>query len=236
MDVMRGRKGAFLDAVSRMWRKWGPSFILPLAFFCMFRTAVAETRWVPTGSMKPTILEGDVVLVDNTAYALRIPFTSVRLAEWGTPRRGDLVTFPNPVDEVLYVKRVVGVPGDVVALRRGRFWLNGSPVPVEPREAGPFADALVDEPPGQAFAWEFLPARPHALMTWERGGPDFGPVQVPNGFFFVMGDHRSNSFDSRYWGFLDERRVWGRVFRIGISVDPERWFLPRWGRCFDRLD
>lgn len=227
---------SFLRALGRFWKGWGRSFVMPLALFCLFRSAVAETRWVPSGSMKPTILEGDLVLVDNTAFALRIPFTSTRLAEWADPRRGDIVTFPNPVDERLFVKRVVGVPGDVVALRGGRLWLNGAPVPVEGVEEGRFAPALAGEPAGQAFRQELLPGRPHPLMTWEGPGPDFGPVRVPAGSLFVMGDHRNRSWDSRSWGFLDARRVWGRALRVGVSVDPSRWFLPRWERFFDLLD
>ncbi len=91
----------------------------------VFRSAIADWNQVPSGSMKPSILVGDRIVVDKLAYDLRIPFTLTRIARWGEPNRGDVVTFPSPRDETLYVKRVIGIPGDTVELRHNRLFING---------------------------------------------------------------------------------------------------------------
>ena len=116
------------DKLKRFWRDWR-SFFLFVAVMLVFRSAVADWNQVPSCSMKPSILVGDRIVVDKLAYDLRVPFTLTRIADWSAPKRGDVVTFPNPIDERLYVKRVIGLPGDEIQMRSGVLHINGKAVP-----------------------------------------------------------------------------------------------------------
>ena len=109
---------------TRPWQGWR-GFFLFIAIMLVFRSAIADWNQVPSGSMKPSILVGDRIVVDKLAYDLRVPFTLRRLARWAEPRRGDVVTFPSPIDERLNVKRILGLPGDVVELRDNHLVING---------------------------------------------------------------------------------------------------------------
>lgn len=189
------------------------------------RSVFADWNPVPTGSMKPTIQEGDVVWVNKLAYDLKVPFTTHHLAEWAEPGRGEVVVFFEPVHETRYVKRVVGLPGDVVELRDNRLILNGTPVDWELSKSG----ATQGE--------EQLGEHRHAVMTI----PDkpamrtFGPTRIPEGHYFVMGDNRDNSLDSRFIGPIARERIIGRVSGVLVSGDPEHHYLPRWDRWVTAL-
>jgi signal peptidase I len=189
------------------------------------RSVLADWNPVPTGSMKPTIQEGDVVWVNKLAYDLKVPFTTHHLAEWATPRRGEVVVFFEPVHETRYVKRVVGLPGDVVELRDNHLVLNGSPVEWEMNDAG----ATRGE--------EQLGEHRHAVMTLpdKPAMRSFGPTRIPDGHYFVMGDNRDNSLDSRYIGPIARERIIGRVSGVLVSGDPEHHYLPRWDRWVTAL-
>ena len=184
------------------------------------RSVLADWNPVPTGSMKPTIQEGDVVWVNKLAYDLKVPFTTWHLAEWSEPRRGEVVVFFEPVHDSRYVKRVVGLPGDVVELRENQLLLNGTPVYWERNDA----DAT--------HAEEQLGEHQHAVMTLpERPAMrSFGPTRVPEGHYFMMGDNRDNSLDSRYLGPISRKRIIGRVTGVLVSGDPEHHYLPRFNR------
>lgn len=202
------------------------------------RSALADWNDVPTGSMKPTILEGDRVWVNKLAYDLKVPFTTWHIAEWGNPARGDVVVFFSPKDETRLVKRVIGLPGDVVELRQDRLFINGQSVAYEA-----LADDIrnrIGEPEKSAhqFAREVLVGKPHAVMSAPSvpAPRDFGPYTVPAGSYFMMGDNRSNSLDSRFWGSVERSRIVGRVSGIALSVDPSRHYAPRWDRFFETLD
>ena len=107
----------------RIWREWR-GFVLFIICMFLFRSAIADWNQVPSSSMRPSILDGDRIVVDKMAYDLRVPFTLVRMVQWGHPQRGDIVTFPSPLDEELFVKRVIGIPGDTVQLRNNRLEIN----------------------------------------------------------------------------------------------------------------
>ena len=202
------------------------------------RSALADWNDVPTGSMKPTILEGDRVWVNKLAYDLKVPFTTWHLAEWASPARGDVVVFFSPKDEMRLVKRVVGLPGDVVELRRDRLFINGRPVGYEPLAEDIRNRIEAPERAVHEFGRELLSEKPHAVMSAPsiQAPRDFGPFTVPVGGYFMMGDNRSNSYDSRFWGAVERRRIVGRVSTVALSVDPKRHYAPRWERFFEPLD
>ena len=213
-----------------------PLLIVALVIFSV-RSSLADWNDVPTGSMKPTIVEGDRVYVNKLAYDLKVPFTTRHLAEWGNPSRGDIVVFYSPYDEQRLVKRVIGMPGDTLELRNDVLHLNGQKVQYDP--IGEPASQLPPlEQPSQVFAREALPGHPHkvAAIPAIPARRDFGPFTVPEGQYFMMGDNRDNSFDSRYYGCVERRRILGRATTVVLSIDRQHHWLPRWHRFFSSLD
>lgn len=225
------------------WREWR-GFVLFIAAMLLFRAAVADWNQVPSGSMLPSILVGDRILVDKLAYDLRLPFTLFRIARWADPARGDVVTFRSPEDERLLVKRVVGVPGDTVSLAANRLTVNGVEadyLPVEP--AGTALPASALPATGYSFYRERILGRSHGVMLRDEpviasvGEPprDFAPVQVPDGQYLVLGDNRDNSRDSRAIGFIARGRIVGKATRVVFSLDYDQYYAPRMDRFLARL-
>lgn len=223
-------------------RKWlrqelRPLLVTVLVIFAV-RSSFADWNDVPTGSMKPTILEGDRVFVNKLAYDLKVPFTTLHIAEWGAPRRGDIVVFYSPKDGTRLVKRTVGLPGDVIELRHDQLIINGKAVDYKP-----IADELLhDVAPGDRansqYSTEGLPGRSHlvAAIPALPAMRDFGPYRVPEGTYFMMGDNRDNSFDSRYFGAVKRDRILGRTTTVVASLDRSHYWKPRWDRFFSSLD
>jgi signal peptidase I len=201
------------------------------------RSAVADWNDVPTGSMKPTIVEGDRIFVNKLAYDLKVPLVDRPLLVWGDPKRDDIVVFRSPTDESLFVKRVIGVPGDCIELRDNRLFINGEPAVYEPLEPTTLHQLPLQDRVGHGLATESVDGRTHAVMTTpgQPGPENFGPVVVPRGQYFMMGDNRDNSLDSRFFGFVARERVLGRATAVVLSLDPERHLSPRWHRFFHGL-
>ena len=223
---------------SRWWKQEiRPLLILALVLFSI-RSSLADWNVVPSGSMQPTILVGDRVLVNKLAYDLKVPFTTWHVAEWSNPQRGDIVVFFSPKDGTRMVKRVIGLPGDTIESRNGRLFINDQAVDyttLEPAVSGQLADA---ERAHGIFATEQLPAHPHAVMAI-KGVPamrTFGPVHVSADHYFMMGDNRDNSFDSRYFGTVPRRQIVGRTSSVVLSLDKSNYWLPRWSRTCSSLD
>ncbi len=219
------------------WREWVKPLLVILVVCGSFRSAVADWNDVPTGSMKPSIVEGDRIFVNKLAYGLRIPFTSWQLIERDGPQRGDIVVFFAPEDGIRMVKRVIGLPGDRIELRKNRVSVNGEPAVYEPLD-----DDIIEIIPPQSryrhrFAGEQLGGRSHPMMITPRSTSrrTYGPIEVPAGAYFVMGDNRDNSRDSRWLGCIQRERIVGRATGVVFSVDPDRYYLPRWGRFFQSL-
>ncbi|MDX1382585.1 MAG: signal peptidase I [Thermoanaerobaculia bacterium] len=220
-----------------LWREWVRPFILILVVMGTFRSAVADWNHVPTGSMKPTILVGDRIFVNKLAYDLRVPFTRLRLATWSEPARGDLVVFFSPADGKRLVKRVVGLPGDRVAMEENRLTVNGEPVTYEPLDSRIISELDDDDRRGRAFRQEQLGDHAHPVM-WASLRPSrdtFAEIEVAGDHYFVMGDNRDESFDSRWFGVVPGQLIVGRATGVAISVDPDRYDLPRWNRFFSGL-
>lgn len=203
-------------------------FIVFLLGFALLRTAVADWNPIPSASMRPTLLEGDVVLVNRLAYDLKVPLTDISLATLGEPQRGDVVTLTSPASGVRLIKRIVGLPGDRIELRDGRLVLNG--------EAAQYLDAHShgEEPvPGWVVAatraTERVAGVAHAVQFLPVSGArrDFGPVVVPDGHYFLMGDNRDNSEDSRVIGAVPRSALIGRAHRVVVSADILDWWQPR---------
>lgn len=222
--------------LTRWWTEWLRSVLLIVLIITSFRSAVADWNDVPTGSMKPTIFEGDRIVVNKLAYDLKIPFTTRRLFTWSDPARGDIVVLYSPVDSKRLVKRVVGIPGDTVSMIEDRLIVNNEAVSYAP----PPPELVTGPTPGgegKLIASENLGDRPHAVMIphGSHCRPTFAPVKVPLDAYFLMGDNRDESFDSRYFGPVLRGRIVGRATAVAASVDPERHYRPRWDRFFREL-
>jgi len=222
----------------RVWREWR-GFILFVLVMLVFRSAIADWNQVPTGSMKPSIYVGDRILVDKLAYDLRIPFTLHRIVSWDEPHRGDVITFESPEDQRLLVKRVIGVPGDVVTLQDNVLSINGETASYQNIDP----DELLDLPVAATGRYQFLREK---LLGSERRimlhdghyaseASNFGPVQVPPGMYLVLGDNRDNSRDSRFIGFVSRELVLGRAKRVAFSLDYDNYYRPRMDRFFTAL-
>ena len=206
-------------------------FILFLCLFGVFRTAVADWNPIPSSSMRPNLLEGDVVFVNRLAYDLKVPLTNSILAHTGEPRRGDVVTFDSPQDGTRLIKRLVAVPGDVVELRNERLVINGQEAqwgPVETvveaiGEARVPALRVREQIDGKTRQVQFVPQ----IRTPMR---NFGPVTVPAGQYLMLGDNRDNSADSRYIGFVPRDHLIGRAERVLVSADTLGNWMPRFDR------
>jgi signal peptidase I len=202
-------------------------FLMFMLLFGVFRTAVADWNPIPSGSMRPNLLEGDVVFVNRLAYNVKVPLTDVVIARTGEPRRGDVVTFASPRDGTRLIKRVLALPGDRVEMRNERLVINGvesqyalEEVVQEPTAEGKM-DALrmMEVVDGRRHRIQVLPQRPVAR--------DFGPVMVPLDAYLMLGDNRDNSADSRYIGFVPRHLLIGRAEGILVSADYGGSWMPR---------
>ncbi len=219
------------------WRKEiRPLLVLALVVFAI-RSSLADWNDVPTGSMKPTILEGDRVYVNKLAYDLKVPFTTWHVAEWSNPRRGDIVVFYSPHDGQRLVKRVIGLPGDPIELKDNVLLVNGETVQYQPIAQTALRDVSSKDLASHVFATEDLPGRTHAVAAFPavNARRNFGPFRVPDTQYFMMGDNRDDSFDSRYWGTVERSRILGRATGIALSFDRENYWFPRWHRFFTSL-
>lgn len=221
----------------KKWIRDNRGLLMLLVLFGLFRTACADWNPIPSGSMRPSLLEGDVVLVNRLAYSVKVPLTDVVLARTGEPRRGDIATFSSPRNGMRLIKRVIALPGDIVAMHDKRLTINGEGVDyrdpafrLEPLGGGRMTVAEDREEilAGRHYEIQWLPERP--------AGPDFGPVTVPPDQYLMLGDNRDNSADSRYFGFVPRELLIGRAVAILASADILDSWLPRFDRFGKRLD
>ena len=217
-------------------KEWVKPIVIVLAIVGSFRSSFADWNDVPTGSMKPTILEGERIFVNKLAYDLKVPFTTRHLSEWADPVRGDVAVFFSPKDGTRLVKRVIGLPGDWVEMRNDVLHLNGVAQRYTIRDAQPFQrDIFEDQHP--VIAVEHLDACDHYVMALPGRAAlrTFGPYQVPAGHYFMMGDSRDNSNDSRFYGPVPRAQVVGRASAVILSFDTSRFLLPRLKRMVQPL-
>jgi signal peptidase I len=204
--------------IMKIWKK-NRSLAVFLLLMFVFRSSIADWNVVPTGSMKPTILEGDRILVNKMAYDVRIPFTHIPLLKIADPRRGDIVVFDSEASDKRLVKRVVGVPGDRVQLLNNILYINGRRLAYQDiRFTGDSADRI-----------EYLPSAAYRIRIKAGGSPlsSFRTVSVPAGYYLVLGDNRDNSADSRVIGLIPRDEIVGRSNMVVMSLDYENYYLPR---------
>jgi signal peptidase I len=199
-SIPSGRKGYFRDFVETV--------VTAVLLALVLRAFVVQTFRIPSGSMEDTLLVGDFLIVNKFIYGIKVPFTDTRLPGIREPERGDVIVFeyPNPDPRARrenYVKRCIGVPGDVVELKNNVLYVNGERIE---------EDYVKLKPPTPRWA-------------------DYGPIKVPEGNLFMMGDNRNWSADSRDWGFLDMGRIKGKAVMIYWSWDASL-ARPRFGRLF----
>jgi signal peptidase I len=221
--------------LSRLWRD-NRKLIAFLALMVLFRSAIADWNVVPSGSMLPTIREGDRIFVDKMAYDLRVPFTHIAIAHLHDPQRGDIVTIDSSAAHELIVKRLIGLPGDVVAMRDNVLYIDGKRADYQPVDmTGVAGDAAS---PGEYLDERFGPVSHVVRLSVLAPSPrrSFGPVVVPKGEYLMLGDNRDDSADSRYFGFFPRQELMGRTRRVAYSLDPDRHDLPRIARFGAALD
>ncbi|MFT0534180.1 signal peptidase I [Castellaniella hirudinis] len=214
------------------WVEYCVSFFPVILFVFVLRSFVVEPFRIPSGSMLPTLENGDLILVNKFQYGIRLPVVDRKIIPLGVPQRGDVVVFRYPVDpDVDYIKRVVGLPGDVVEYRDKVLSINGQVVPHA-------RDGDYYEPDRANYVGQYqeqLGAVSHRILLNVNAPQDIMPITrfpdfkactyfsdgvrctVPEGHYFMMGDNRDNSLDSRYWGFVPDRYLVGRAFFVWMN-------------------
>lgn len=189
------------------FREYAEALIVALALAMFIRTFFVQAFKIPSESMLPTLLVGDHLLVNKLLYGVRVPIVGTRFLSFFEPERGDIIVFVYPEDrDKDFIKRIVGVPGDVIEVRKKQLYRNGKPVD---RSSEPYAQYTSGLEPGVR--------------------DNFGPVTVPEGHVFVMGDNRDRSFDSRFWGFVPYEDIKGKAMVLYWSWDSDNTTL-RWRR------
>jgi signal peptidase I len=225
------------DRLREQWLEWRATILFIVLVVIPVKSAFADWNWVPSGSMNPTILEGDLVYVNKAAYDLRFPLTLYRLARWDNPARGDIIVFFSPEDKTRLVKRVVGVPGDVLELRDQTLFLNGKALDYAPLSSERTADLMKALKDRAIFAQEDLAGVKHSVMAIPgiQAMRSFETLTVPDGHYFVMGDNRDVSKDSRYFGFVPRREIVGQAKGVILSFNKLDKYQPRFRRFFRSL-
>ncbi|MCK4547643.1 MAG: signal peptidase I [Candidatus Eisenbacteria sp.] len=194
------KKGQAPKGKKSLVREYAEVIVVSLVLAFFVRAMVVQAFRIPTGSMEETLLIGDYLLVNKFLYGARIPFLSARLPAIRSPHRGDIIVFRSPTQNKDFIKRCVATGGEIIELRDNVVYIDGEPL--------------------EEFYTHFV-GRPH------KG--NFGPVKVPKGYVFVLGDNRNNSQDSRYWGMLDIERIKGKAMVLYFSWNAKKHW-PRWAR------
>jgi len=220
------------------WIEYSKSFFPVILVVFLVRSFLVEPFKIPSGSMIPTLLVGDFILVNKFTYGIRLPVINLKVIALNDPQRGEVMVFRYPEDPSLdYIKRVVGLPGDEVVYNNKQLFINGTPVPLKPDGLYPYVEGSLSLVTADRYL-EDLGSHDHTIIV----NPQTPPVQlggvrqfpyrdrcvyndegfrckVPPGHYFMMGDNRDSSSDSRYWGFVPERNIVGKAFMIWWNFD-----------------
>ncbi|GAB2683871.1 signal peptidase I [Aliiglaciecola aliphaticivorans] len=196
---------------------WG--FILFICLMFASRSSLADWYHVPSGSMLPTIEVGDRILVNKMAYRIELPFTDIPLVQTGSPERGDIVTINSIAAQERLVKRIVGLPGDQISMLNNQLIINGQRIQyAKARQSHFYTEDLL----GVNHLVQFESV-PHSKDS-------FANMEIPQGYYFVMGDNRNNSRDSRYFGFVSAQELQGKATKVIASLDKDNYYLPKANR------
>ncbi len=240
IDVLLFKRSRAKDAREPMLVEYARSFFPVILIVFGLRSFLVEPFKIPSGSMMPTLLIGDFILVNKYTYGIRLPVINRKVVQLNDPQRGDVVVFRYPADPGLdYIKRVIGVPGDLVEYRDKQLSVNGEPVPTRQEGTYSYVGNGLNYVTAMVYR-ETLNSEGHVMMT-EPGKPSVFPPQVvdfpfrencsynadgdgfacrvPAGQYFVMGDNRDASNDSRYWGFVPDANIVGKAFFIWMNFD-----------------
>ncbi|HEY8568968.1 signal peptidase I [Microbulbifer sp.] len=216
--LARGRKALAAKGQSQpepVLVEYSKSFFPVLAIVFVLRSFLVEPFQIPSASMDPTLEVGDFILVNKFSYGLRLPVSRTKVVDIGEPKRGDvMVFFPPHMNDTYYIKRVIGLPGDEIRVVNNQLYINGEPVPQEFIRS----DVRI---PGRELLWETLDGQRH-LMAKHSAPTRYSntrAITVPEGHYFMMGDNRDNSLDSREWGFVPEKDIVGKAFAIWMHWD-----------------
>ncbi len=214
----------------RAWIRGNARFLAFVLLFGVFRTAIADWNPIPSASMHPNLLEGDVVFVNRVAFDLKVPLTQVVLARTGDPKRGDIVTFFSPENDMRLIKRVIGLPGDTIEMRNKRLYVNGAVASYD--ELGFADEPLAPQGVKALHVEEDTADNRHEIQWLVRRGQrdDFGPLTIPADHYLMLGDNRDNSEDSRWFGLVSREKLIGRAERILVSADYKDTWAPRFKR------
>ena len=226
--------------IKHTWKENKKIFLFFIFVVTPVKSVLADWNWVPTGSMNPTILEGDMVYVNKAAYDLRVPLTMKRVKRWADPARGDIVIFFSPQDDLRVVKRVIGVPGDELEMKNHALYLNGEKLAYEQIPAANLSGLNPKLSGETIFATEHLPTHDHAIMltpklTQHTQLNQISKMKIPEGKYFIIGDNRDNSLDSRSYGFVDRDLIIGKATHVICSFNIFDHYLPRLDRFFSKL-
>ena len=240
--LLKGRQAK--DTVLPYYVEYARSFFPIFLAVLLLRAFLVEPFRIPSGSMMPTLLVGDFILVNKYTYGIRMPVSKTKLLELNEPERGDVAVFRWPVNPRLdYIKRVVGLPGDKVSYRSKTLYINGEPMQVEPvgqyKPVGSGMRAL-----GSYEGTEDLTGVEHSILV-NPLAPDFSPsctfmgyqeVEVPEGHYLMVGDNRDDSNDGCCWGFVPEQNLFVKAFFFWFSLDWERSGFVAWERIGNLID
>ena len=239
IDSLFLKAGRAKDAKLPVLTEYAKSFFPVILAVFLLRSFLVEPFKIPSGSMLPTLLVGDFILVNKYEYGIRLPIINQKIVEVGTPKNGDVMVFRYPLDPSMdYIKRVVGVPGDTVTYQDKRLTINGKPLVTTPDGTYNYVGRGLNFVVTEQYT-EQLGAHLHKIITQsDRPTIDLSQVnsqfpyrencdyndsgftcKVPQGYYFMMGDNRDDSTDSRYWGFVPDKNIVGRAFMIWWNFD-----------------
>ena len=222
---LRSRISSYFEA---FWRE-NRRFLLLLLCIVFFKSAIADLSSISGASMQPTLLDGDKVWVNKLAYDVKIPWTEISLAEIDDPERGDIVIINSRKAGKRLVKRIIGLPGDTILIQNNTLVINGEPAQYQ----------ILSEDPTGIIIEEALPNMAHQAQFsrhfFARKGRSFGPTVVPANQYFVLGDNRDNSADSRLYSFVPRGEIVGRSSSVVFSLDSHNNYLPRGERFLEGI-
>jgi signal peptidase I len=216
--------------LSKLWKENKSLFVF-ICLMLVFRSAVADWSDVPTGSMKPTIVEGDRIFINKMAYDIRLPFTHISLVKLAEPQTNDIIIFDSLVSDKRLVKRVIGVPGDKVTIKNNKLVINGQIISYQK------ASNKNNHSTDYYDNTETINGQPHMIRTKNVSSSlaNFNKIIVPAGQYLVLGDNRDNSADSRVIGFVPRNEIVGRSSKVAFSLNYDNYYIPRSERFFHSL-